>query len=144
MPGTSYLLRARSERTSNSCSETVPILSFLSQAFSSRSSEFVKLGAAIVLGCSPACFEKPLTDQTEQRGIERSLLNEERLPGDLADAQKNSVAMQGPHGNCLQDEEIECAGKKLGLICHAIPPKLFRRLSQSLLSCQGERAGNRE
>jgi hypothetical protein len=57
--------------------------------------------------------------QPEQGGIERSLLDEQRLLGDLADAQENPIAMKGTERDCLQNKKIESSWKKLGLTGHA-------------------------
>ena len=46
------------------------------------------------------------------------MLNEQRLFGNLSDAQQNSVAMQGTEGNRFQDEKVESTGKKLSLVGH--------------------------
>jgi hypothetical protein len=69
-----------------------------------------------------------LPDQTEQRGIEGALLDEQRLPGDLSDAQQNAVTVKRAKGNSFENEKIESAGKKLGSVGHGSPPKILRRL----------------
>jgi hypothetical protein len=48
--------------------------------------------------------------------------------------------MQRPERNCSQDEQIESAGKKLSLVVHQGPPKMIRKVTRTLLSCQGESA----
>ncbi|HXA03479.1 MAG TPA: hypothetical protein VNY30_01500, partial [Bryobacteraceae bacterium] len=59
-----------------------------------------------------------LTHQTEQCGVERSLLDEQRLIGDLPNTQKNPVAMKRTERDSFQNEEIESTWKKLGLAGH--------------------------
>jgi hypothetical protein len=39
----------------------------------------------------------------------------------LPDAQENPVTMQRTQRNCFQNEEIECAGKKLSMLSHRHP-----------------------
>ena len=69
--------------------QAVPAFGLLAQALAARGGEFVELGAAIVFRCAPACFQQSLPHQAEQCRIERSLLDQQRLPGDLPNAQKN-------------------------------------------------------
>jgi hypothetical protein len=56
--------------------------------------EFVELGAAIVLRGAPTRLEQTLTDEAKEAGIERALFDQQRVVGDLSDAQKDAVPMQ--------------------------------------------------
>jgi hypothetical protein len=49
---------------------------------------------AIVLRCAPTRLEQSLTDEAKQAGIERALFDQQRVAGDLSDAQKDAVPMQ--------------------------------------------------
>src|SRR5215472_13449215 len=127
-PRVSYFLRSGSQRRTHRRGHTVPRFGFLAQALATRGGEFVELGPAIVLRCAPACLQQPLPHQAKQCGIKRTLLDEQRLPRDLPNAQQNPITMQGTERNRFQNEEIESAGKKLRLVGHAATPKMIRRL----------------
>jgi hypothetical protein len=68
----------------------------VAQSLAARCSEFVELGAAIVIGRAPVCLEESLADQAIQSWIERTLFNEQRPVRDLLDAQKNAVPVERP------------------------------------------------
>jgi len=90
----------------------------LAQALASRGCEFVELRATVVLGRPPACLEQSLPDETKQTRIERALFDQQRVAGDLADAQQDPVSVQRAEGDRPQDEEIERTGKNLSLFSH--------------------------
>src|SRR5205823_12892575 len=115
---TSYFLRLRGEGRSDGRDQAVPSIGFLAETLAPLRREFVKLGAPIVLRFIPARFQKSLSHQTKQRGIKGSLLNEQRAPGNLPDAQEHSVAMKRTEGNCFENEKIEGAAKKFGFVIH--------------------------
>src|SRR5580698_2079885 len=119
MPGVSYFLRPGSERGGHRSGEAIPALRLFPKALAARSRQLVKLGAAIVVRCAPACFQQSLADQAEQCRIKRSLLDEQRAVGNLADPEQNAVAVEWAEGNGFQDEKIQGPGKKLSLIGHA-------------------------
>src|SRR5258708_28150366 len=102
------------------CGKAVPTLGLFTQTLPARRSEFVKLGPAIVFRRAPARLEHSLTLQAVQTGIERALFDQQGFAGDLSDTQKNAVSMQWAKCNRPQDEKIECAGQKLGLVSHGL------------------------
>jgi hypothetical protein len=59
--------------------------------------------------------------------IERALLDGQRAPGDLLDAEEHSVAMELPERDRLEDEEVERSGEEAGLVVH-VTPMLVRRV----------------
>src|SRR5439155_19265414 len=82
----SYLLRSSRESRGNGGDQTVPSIGFLAQPLAPCRRELVKFGAPIVVRCPPLRLQQPLTHQTEQSGIKRALLDQQRLAGDLPDA----------------------------------------------------------
>jgi hypothetical protein len=104
------------EGGANGGHQPIPVIGFFAQALATGSSEFVKLGAAIVLRGTPTGFEQTLPNQAKQAGIERALFDQQRVAGDLSDAQEDAVAVQRAERDGAQDKKIESAGKELGLI----------------------------
>src|SRR6266403_1451634 len=117
--GVSYFLRLRSKSRTDGSREPIPVVGLFAQTLAARGGEFVELGAAIVLRRAPAGSQQSLPDEAKQTGIERTLFDQQCIAGDLSDTQKNAVPMQWAERNRPQDEEIESARKKLGLVSHA-------------------------
>ena len=99
------------ERRADGRRQPVPAVGFFPQTLAARGGELIELGPAIVLRCAPARLQQPLPHQAKQAGIQRALLNQQRIAGDLPDAQKNAVAMQRPQRNRPQNQQIERAGR---------------------------------
>src|SRR6266567_333113 len=116
--GVSYFLRLLRERGSDGSHQPIPAIGLFTQTPAARGSEFVELGAAIVLRGAPTRLEQSLADETKQAGIERALFDQQGIAGDLPDAEKDAVAVQGPERDRPQDEEIESARKQLSLVGH--------------------------
>ena len=106
------------EGGSDGCCKAVPTVGFFSQALAARGGQFIELGAAIVFRCAPARLQQALANQAKQAGIERALLDEQRIAGDLPDAQKDAVAVQRAERDRPQNQQIERSGKKLSLVGH--------------------------
>src|SRR4029077_8160379 len=70
--GVSYFLRLHRERGSDGSHQPIPVVGLFTQTPAARGSEFVELGAAIVLRYAPARLEQSLTDEAKQAGIERA------------------------------------------------------------------------
>src|ERR1700687_1280572 len=138
------LRRLRSKRRGDGGYEPIPVVGLLAQTLAARGGEFVELGTAIVLGRAPVGLQQCLTDQAKQTGIECALFDQQRIARDLSDGQKDPRPMQRAEGNGPQNEEVESARKKLSLVGHDDPPKIVRRIEQSLLSCQGETSNHRK
>ena len=129
----------RRECGGNGAGEAIPTVGFFLKAFSAGDGKFVELGAAIVVRRAPVRLEQALADEAEEAGLERALFDEQGVGGDLPDAEKNAVPMERAQRHGSQNEEIESAGKKLSLVVQGITPKLIRKVSETLLSCQGEK-----
>jgi hypothetical protein len=82
------------ERARDGGCQPIPAIGLFSQTLAAGGGELVKLGAAIVLRCAPTRLEQSLTDEAKQAGIERALFDQQRVAGDLSDAQKDAVPMQ--------------------------------------------------
>src|ERR1700722_18097729 len=67
---------------------------------------------------APVRLEQSLPYEAKQAGIKRALFDQQRISGNLADAQKDAVSVQWAERDRSQNEEIESAGKKLGLVGH--------------------------
>src|SRR5690349_14892708 len=124
----SYFLGLGGKSRSDSRGQAVPSLRFLTQAFAAHGRKFIELRPAVILGCTPACFQDSLAHETEQRGIECSLFDEQGLPGDLPDSQQDSVTMKRPERDRFQNEKIESSRQKLSLTGHALTPKILRNV----------------
>jgi len=123
-PRISYFLRPGAESRGDCGDEAIPAVGFVAQTLAARSSELVELGAAVVVGCAPACFEKSPAHQAVQGGIERALFDKQGSTRNLLDTQKNTITMERAERNGLQNEEIECReGAEPGQSC-----VLLRRL----------------
>ena len=92
--GISYFLRLSGERGCDGGRQPIPAIGFFSQTLAAGGGEFVELGPAIVLRCAPARLQQSLPDEAKQAGIKRALFNQQRVAGDLPDAQKDAVTMQ--------------------------------------------------
>jgi hypothetical protein len=103
------------ESRGNRSSQAIPTFCLLPQTPSTGGGQLIKLGAPIVFRRSPACLEQSLPHQAEQGGVKRALFDQQRSSRNLLDAQQNSVAVQRTKRDCLQNEEVKSAGKKLGL-----------------------------
>src|SRR5260221_14171 len=119
--GVSCFLRLRSKGGTDGGREAIPAGGFFAQTFAARGGEFVKLGAAIVLRRAPARLEHSLPNEAKQTGIERALFDQQCIAGDLCDTQKDAVPMKRAEGDRPENEEIESAGKKVGLVGHEEP-----------------------
>jgi hypothetical protein len=58
--------------------------------------------------------------QPVERRIKGALLDLQRAPGKLLDAEENAVAVERAEGDSFKDEEIETAGKKFSLAHDAL------------------------
>jgi hypothetical protein len=111
----SWLLRFGIEGDAHGGDEAVPAGLFFAEAFPARGGEFVILRAAVVVGSAPACFEKALANEAEEGGVEGALFDEESATGNLLDAEEDAVAVERAEGDGFENEQIEGAGKEIGL-----------------------------
>ena len=74
--------------------QPIPVLGLFPQTLAAGGGQFVELGAAIVLRRAPARLQQSLPHQPKQPGIERALFDQQRVAGDLPDAQQNAVTVQ--------------------------------------------------
>ena len=49
-----------------------------------------------------------------ERGVQRALLNLQRIAGDLLDAQEDAVAMLGPQRDGFENQEVQRALQEFG------------------------------
>ncbi len=117
----SYFLGFRVESSAHGRDQAVPAVLFFAESFAAGGGEIVIFGAAVVVGGAPACLEQALADQAKKSGVEGALFDEERAAGDLFDAEKDAVAMEGAEGDSFQNQQIKSAGKEIGLAGHAAP-----------------------
>jgi hypothetical protein len=102
----------RVERRSHRRDHALPTLHVLAQPHTAGRRERVETRAAIVLGDAPFGGEQPAMLEPVERGVHGALFDAQRAAGDLLDAQKDAIAMEGSERHCVQDEEIEGAGEK--------------------------------
>jgi hypothetical protein len=112
------LLRFGIEGGAHGGDKAIPAGLFFAEALSAGGCEFVILCAAVVIGGAPAGFEQALADEAEEGGIKGALFNEERAARDLLDAKENAVAVEGAERDGLEDQQVESAGKEIGLRRH--------------------------
>jgi hypothetical protein len=98
--------------------KTVPAGLFFAEAFAAGGGEFVVFGATVVVGGAPTGFQKALTDEAKERGVEGSLFDKKRAARDLLDAEENAVAVEGAEGDGFKNEQVESTGEKVGLRGH--------------------------
>src|SRR3954470_18626475 len=119
--------------------QTIPAVRLLSEPAAAGSGEAVILGPAVVLRRDPLGFEQPLVLEPVERWIESSLLHEQRAIRDLLDSQQHAVSVQLAERDRLQDQQVEGAGKQVGLIGHRVLFLSALGIHPTLLSCQGKR-----
>src|SRR5262249_20852389 len=74
----------------------------------------VVLRLAVRVGGAPGALDPPPLLEADERGIERSLVQLERLRGNLLEARRYAVRMLRPHRRQrAQDDEVERAGQQL-------------------------------
>jgi hypothetical protein len=100
----SCFLGFRVESSAHGRDQAVPAVLFFAQSFAAGGGEFVIFGAAVVVGGAPACLEQALPDQAKKGRVEGALFDEERAAGDLFDAKKDAVAMEGAEGDGFQNQ----------------------------------------
>ena len=88
------MLRLRREREADGSGEPLPALGLLLQSFPHQRGEIVVLGFAIVLRGPPVRLEQTLSDESDESGVERDLLDEQPAPRDLRDAEEDPVAVE--------------------------------------------------
>src|SRR5271163_2116019 len=110
-PESSYFLRLWGKSRGNGGGETIPPFGFLAQTLPASGGEFVELGAAIILGGAPTRLQQPLAYQAKQTRIERALLDQQGVAGDLPNAQQNAISVQGAERDRPQNQKIEGPGK---------------------------------
>jgi len=114
-PALSLLIRG----LQNECDrprQAVPTRLFRRELPSPLRRKAVELRLAAILRLAPLSGQQAALFQAVQRWIQRSLLHVQHLPGDLPDAQRNSVAVNRAHCYDLQDQHIQRALQKVGLI----------------------------
>src|SRR5215469_10541142 len=89
---------AGSKETSDDFRGALPFPFFVRDLPAAGGGEAVEAGAAIVLGRTPVGGDEAFLLELEQRGIERAVVDGERVAGDLLDAAGDAVSVQRAHG----------------------------------------------
>src|SRR5207253_4663198 len=109
------------------------------QLFAPQPSQFIKLGAAIVLRYSPARGDPVLALQAMERGIQRALLHKQNFAGNLVDALRNRPAVQGLQSDGAENQAVQSALREIdSAVRHSFPYHFYREDSASLVEAQGE------
>src|SRR4029077_19235734 len=95
-----------------------PPVRFFLQPFTPLRRQLVKFGPPVVFRFPPLRLEQSLTHQPEQGRIQRSLLDEQPLSGNLLDPGKNRVTMKRSERDGLENEQIQCARQQFGFLVH--------------------------
>jgi hypothetical protein len=93
----------------NGRGERLPVALFRFQMFPAASREFVKLGAAIVLRCTPACLDPAASFQAMESGVQRALLDLQNFAGDLMNALRDGPAVVRPRYQASENQQIQRA-----------------------------------
>jgi len=109
--GMSHFLRLRGECRANGRREPIPTVGFLTQRLATGGSEFIELGAAIVLRRAPVRFEQPLTDEAKQTGIERALFDQQSIARDLPMRRRMPYPCSGPRETALKMRRSRVPGR---------------------------------
>src|SRR5258708_5601406 len=113
-----YLFGGCGEDACDEGGHAVPVVRFGAEPGPAGGCEAIELGLAFVVGLTPLGGDETLVLETEERGIERSLLDGELVAGDLLDAEENAVAVEWAEGDGLQDEHVEGALHEVELAGH--------------------------
>src|SRR5688500_3240593 len=98
------LLRGGAKRRRHRFGQPFPARRFIAQAGAAERRQLVVLGAPVVVRHAPFTLDQPLLFETVKGGIERALLDVQRVPGDLLDAQQHAIAVQLAERHGFQNE----------------------------------------
>src|SRR6266581_2854150 len=114
--------------------ESAPAGFFPFELFAPEPRQLIKLRAAIVLRSSPARLDPAAAFQAMESGIERALLNEKNLTGNLVDTFGNRPAVLRFQGKRPEDQQIQRALRKIdSAVRHLFPLSLLQGKIQRLL-----------
>src|SRR5262249_41610607 len=105
----SYILWNCREDDTDRLRQTLPVRDFVLEPVTARRCETVVLRFPVILRFSPLGGDETLMFETVQGGVQRSLLDLQRISRQLLNAQQDAVPVQGTEGNCLENQEVERA-----------------------------------
>src|SRR5262245_47406165 len=111
-------LRTRLEGRRHRPDETVPAGRLLAQPAPPVGGEPVVARTPVVVGHPPFAVDQSLALEAREGGVERALLNRERLTRDLLNAQQHAVPVQWPERDRLEDQQIENARQEWSSVGH--------------------------
>src|SRR5262249_33924060 len=85
--------------------KALPERGFLVELLPSRARQLIPLRAASLIGNAPSGADPPLMFEALERGIQRALLHEQDVVGELADARRDRPAVHRLERERLEDEE---------------------------------------
>ncbi len=94
-------------------SQALPALSFDLELSSALRRQPIKLCVAARLGRTPFGDQKILVFQAMESGIQRALLDLQRLFRDHLDALRNRIAVNRPERHDSKNEQVQCALRKV-------------------------------
>src|SRR5579859_671627 len=118
-----------------------PALRFGVQALLAFGSELVKLGAAVLFGCSPVRFEQAAQFKAMEGWVERSFFHLEQLLRGLMNPLRDGVAMQWTTGESLEDEHFQSALDEFAGVGVFFPNHLRGKLAANRQRCQLDSCG---
>src|SRR6266481_7459455 len=111
MPASSLLL-AQPQESKHEAGDTLPVLCFLMKPFPACLGDGIELGSAIIRGSTPLRGDPTPLQQTQQRRINRSLVEFESAFTDLFNAARQTIPVQWPHGvKSLEHHQVQRALK---------------------------------
>src|SRR5262245_21179945 len=99
--------------------ETSPPFSLLLERARAGLGDAVVLRLAVALGALPCALDPPLLFEANERGIQRALIEHQRMLRHLLEPRRQPVGMLRPHRRQrAQDDEIEGALQQLNAFSH--------------------------
>src|ERR1700730_4076618 len=131
-----------SEQPGDHPGHALPALPFLSKLLAARARQRVILGLAVVVGQAPPRADPPALLETQERRIQRSLIELEQVEGYLLDALRYAVTMERAHGvERFQHDQVQRALQHFtARRCHR-PTPLAKRQEPMLVPVDCQQVG---
>lgn len=111
----SYFLWRGAQDAGDYRDHAVPLGGFAVKPAFSGGGEPVEFRSAIIFRFAPLARNPALMFEPVKRRIERTLLNFQKISGDLLDAQQNAIAVQRAQRNGFEDQHFQRAAQQVNL-----------------------------
>src|SRR5262245_39759013 len=116
----SYFLRCRVENAGDQRGHAVPLLCLGMELTPTGCGQPIELCFALIFGFAPLTRDQSLMFQPVQGWVQRSLLDLQRVAGDLLDTKQNPVAMQWAQRDSFENQHVESALQQINSFRHAL------------------------